>query len=240
MSNKEIHLRHKRQRKALRIVLSFVGALVLATAIAFAVAYKNVRNTVNAMYAPATMQNKGRNLNSILSQKQDLNVMLVGVDSHKSAQAVLLLNLDPKSNSTKATAVDSAKAVYNENGVASAAKAVSSKTNSPVDAYLTINVDGLEKSINRENGVVVNGKRMNGEQAVSYMKVQSESERDNHILTVLTALLKQSASVSTLFNNDFLNSLGDEVQTNLNASQLSKIATGYAHAAENVNTNRID
>ena len=70
--------------------------------------------------------------------------------------------------------------------------------------------------------------------------VQSESERDNHILTVLTALLKQSASVSTLFNNDFLNSLGDEVQTNLNASQLSKIATGYAHAAENVNTNRID
>lgn len=122
MSNKEIHLRHKRQRKALRIVLSFVGALVLATAIAFAVAYKNVRNTVNAMYAPATMQNKGRNLNSILSQKQDLNVMLVGVDSHKSAQAVLLLNLDPKSNTTKATAVDSAKAVYNENGVASAAR----------------------------------------------------------------------------------------------------------------------
>ena len=240
MSNKEIHLRHKRQRKALRIVLSFVGALVLATAIAFAVAYKNVRNTVNAMYAPATMQNKGRNLNSILSQKQALNVMLVGVDSHKSAQAVLLLNLDPKTNTTKATAVDSAKAVYNEKGVSSAAKAASSKTNSPVDAYLTINVDGLEKSINRENGVVVNGKRMNGEQAVSYMKVQSESERDNHILTVLTALLKQSASVSTLFNNDFLNSLGDEVQTNLNASQLSKIATGYAHAAENVNTNRID
>ena len=240
MSNKEFHLRHKRQRKALRIALSFVGALVLATAIAFAVAYKNVRNTVNAMYAPATMQNKGRNLNSILSQKQDLNVMLVGVDSHKSAQAVLLLNLDPKSNTTKATAVDSAKAVYNEKGVSSAAEAVSSKTNSPVDAYLTINVDGLEKSINRENGVVVNGKRMNGEQAVSYMKVQSESERDQHILTVLTALLKQSASVSTLFNNDFLNSLGDEVQTNLNASQLSKIATGYAHAAENVNTNRID
>ena len=240
MSNKEIHLRHKRQRKALRIVLSFVGALVLATAIAFAVAYKNVRNTVNAMYAPATMQNKGRNLNSILSQKQALNVMLVGVDSHKSAQAVLLLNLDPKSNTTKATAVDSAKAVYNEKGVSSAAKAVSSKTNSPVDVYLTINVDGLEKSINRENGVTVNGTKMNGEQAVSYMKVQSESERDNHILTVLTALLKQSASVSTLFNNDFLNSLGDEVQTNLNASQLSKIATGYAHAAENVNTNRID
>ena len=83
MSNKEIHLRHKRQRKALRIVLSFVGALVLATAIAFAVAYKNVRNTVNAMYAPATMQNKGRNLNSILSQKQALNVMLVGVDTRK-------------------------------------------------------------------------------------------------------------------------------------------------------------
>ena len=240
MSNKEIHLRHKRQRKALRIVLSFVGALVLATAIAFAVAYKNVRNTVNAMYAPATMQNKGRNLNSILSQKQDLNVMLVGVNSHKSAQAVLLLNLDPKSNTTKAAAVDSAMAVYDERGVSSAAMVVSSWTGSPVDAYLTINVDGLEKSINRENGVVVNGKRMNGEQAVSYMKVQSESERDNHILTVLTALLKQSASVSTLFNNDFLNSLGDEVQTNLNASQLSKIATGYAHAAENVNTNRID
>lgn len=105
---------------------------------------------------------------------------------------------------------------------------------------MTINVDALEKSINKEHGVTVNGTKMNGEQAVSFMKVQSESERDNHILTVLTALLKQSASVSTLFNNDFLNSLGDEVQTNLNASQLSKIATGYAHAAENVNTNRID
>lgn len=240
MSNKEIHLRHKRQRKALRIVLSFVGALVLATAIAFAVAYKNVRNTVNAMYAPATMQNKGRNLNSILSQKQALNVMLVGVDSHKSAQAVLLLNMDPKSNTTKVTAVNSAKAVYNENGVASAAKAVSSKTNSPVDAYMSINVDGLKKSIDKIGSVTVNGTKMNGEQAVSYMKVESESERNSHILDVLKALLKDSASVSTLFNNDFLDSLGNEMQTSLNAGQLSKIATGYAHAAENVNTNQID
>ncbi|MGN1272618.1 MAG: LCP family protein [Lactobacillus sp.] len=240
MSNKEIHLRHKRQRKVVRVVLSFIGGLALATLLAFAIAYKNVRNTVNAMYAPATMQNKGRNLNSILAQKKALNVMLVGVDSHKSAQAVLLLNLDPKTNTTKATAVDSAKAVYNQKGVSSAAKAVSAKTNSAVDAYLTINVDGLEKSINREHGVTVNGTKMNGEQAVSYMKVQSESERDEHILTVLTALLKESTSVSTLFNNAFLNSLGDEVQTNLTSSQLTKIATGYAHAAANVNTNRID
>ncbi|WP_304228056.1 LCP family glycopolymer transferase [Lactobacillus kitasatonis] len=240
MSNKEIHLRHKRQRKALRIVLSFVGALVLATAIAFAVAYKNVRNTVNAMYAPATMQNKGRNLDSILAQKQAINVMLVGVDSKKSAQTVILMNMDPKTNTTKATAVNSAKAVYDQSGVASAAKAVSSKTNSPVDAYMSINVDGLKKSIDKIGGITVNGTKMNGEQAVSYMKVQSESERNSHILDVLKALLKDSASVSTLFNNDFLDSLGNEMQTSLNAGQLSKIATGYAHAAENVNTNQID
>jgi len=120
--------------------------------------------------------------------------------------------------------------------------------NIPVDFYAIINMGGMEKVIDQANGVDVTptlsftyegitftkGKKThtNGKKALAYSRMRYDDPdgdygRQTRQRAVLTALVHKSSSVSTLLNQDFINSLSNQTQTDLTFDDLTSIAKDY-------------
>ncbi|WP_225422993.1 LCP family glycopolymer transferase [Companilactobacillus jidongensis] len=139
-------------------------------------------------------------------------------------------------------------------------KTVQSMLNVPIDFYMLLNVGGLNKVINEVGGIDVTPTlsfsfggynftkgvktHMNGAKALAYAgmnndKLDGDYGRQNRQRDVLTAIVKQSGSISTLLNQDFINSLTDQVLTDLTFDNLKTIGTDYRDATKNVNEDHL-
>ena len=129
--------------------------------------------------------------------------------------------------------------------------------NVPVDFYATVNMGGMGQAINDANGVDVtpnatfsNGgysfvkgqsTHMNGAKATAYlaMKDGNDVARAQRQRDVLTSLVKSSASISTLFNQNLVNSLSNEVQTDLTFDNMTTLAKNYNTVGQNTSDDSI-
>lgn len=130
--------------------------------------------------------------------------------------------------------------------------------NIPVDFYATINMGGMGQAINDANGVDVTpnasfsyagysftkgvSTHMNGNKATAYlaMKDGNDEARQERQRDVLSALVHKSASISTLFNQNLVNSLSDEVQTDLTFNNMTKLAKNYNSVGKNTSDDSIE
>lgn len=139
-------------------------------------------------------------------------------------------------------------------------KTVQSLLNVPIDFYVLLNVGGLNKVINEVGGIDVTPTltfsfggysftkgvktHMNGAKALAYAGMNSNNldgdyGRQNRQRDVLTAIAKQSGSISTLLNQDFINSLTDQVLTDLTFDNLKTIGTDYRDATKDVSEDHL-
>lgn len=229
----------KSRKRTLRRSLSIAAGVVAAGALlAVGTGYKNLRNAANNMYAyAANNANEGRNLNNLLKQKKAINVMLVGLGHNsEDADAVMMMTINPQTNSSKIVSVPKEKVAddYAKKGVSGLMTALHKTYKVPVDAYITINVNGLSRAIDKIGGIEVNGQHMNGDQAVKFIAGnQNGKDYSKTVLPVMKGILSKAGSFKTIFNNDFLNELSGDIQTDMNFGQLTKFGTNYGSAAQN-------
>ncbi|GEO64390.1 LCP family protein [Companilactobacillus nantensis] len=138
-------------------------------------------------------------------------------------------------------------------------KTVQDLLNVPVDFYVLLNVSGLNKVVNEVGGIDVTPKwtfnyqgysftkgvktHMNGSQALAYAGMSGkfgDYSRQIRQRQVVTGIVVQSGSISTLLNQDFINSLTNQVLTDLTFDNLKTIGTDYRAATKNVNQDHLD
>lgn len=146
---------------------------------------------------------------------------------------------------------------YTLGGVSETIKTLDKYYSVPVDGYLLVNFGGLIKAINQVGGIdvkspltfnnmgysFVQGKtyHMDGKETFAFVDMRhddpkSDYGRQDRQRLVVQALLKKSVSPTTLLNSKFLNSMSDEMQTDLTMNQMYKIAMDYRKATNNVDS----
>lgn len=144
---------------------------------------------------------------------------------------------------------------YTLGGVGETIKTLDKYYSVPIDGYIMINMGGLKKAIDQVGGVDVtspltfdvNGYHfekgrtyhMNGKKALAFAQLRHGDPRQDYgrqdrDRRIIMALLKKSISPTTLLNTKFLNSISNEMQTDLTMNQMYKIGMDYRKATDNV------
>ncbi|KRL13143.1 hypothetical protein FD38_GL001268 [Levilactobacillus zymae DSM 19395] len=127
--------------------------------------------------------------------------------------------------------------------------------NIPIDFYALVNLKGLIKVVDKVGGVDVTPTlsfsnlgytftkgvktHMNGKKALAYVDMrykdpQGDYGRQTRQRNVLMAIVRKTGSVSALLNQDFINSLAEQTQTDLTFDDLTAIAKDYRKATGNI------
>ncbi|GEK29256.1 LCP family glycopolymer transferase [Furfurilactobacillus siliginis] len=127
--------------------------------------------------------------------------------------------------------------------------------NVPIDFYALLNMSGLEQVINKVGGVDIvppltftyenqhftKGKEIhvNGEQALKFTRMRYQDPESDYGRTlrqriVISALLKKSANLSSLLNEDFLNSIASQSRTDFTFGDMITLANQYRPATKHV------
>ena len=123
--------------------------------------------------------------------------------------------------------------------------------NIPIDFYAQINLGGLKKVVNQVGGIEITpsqdfqwlnhsftkGKstHMDGDTALAYAGMRYSDPKGDYgrqarQREVLTAIVKKSSSISSLLNQPFIDSLSDQIQTDLTFDDLKSLAKNYRGA----------
>lgn len=146
-------------------------------------------------------------------------------------------------------------AAYTYGGVKETIKTVNKYFQVPIDGYLLVNMGGLEKSIDQIGGVDVTSPltfdyegyhftkgttyHMNGKKALAFSRMRYDDPegdygRQKRQRLIIMALLKETASYKAVLNQDFLNSIANEAQTDFSLKDMTKLALNYRDAAKTV------
>lgn len=127
--------------------------------------------------------------------------------------------------------------------------------NIPVDFYILIDFGGFKKIVDKVGGIDITPSQsfewmdfnftkgekthMNGDKALAYAGMRYSDPRGDYgrqsrQREVLMAIIKKSGSVSMLLNQDFLDSLAKQTQTDLTFDDLTAIAKDYRSVKKHV------
>lgn len=144
---------------------------------------------------------------------------------------------------------------YTLGGVSETIKTLDKYYSVPIDGYVMINMGGLKKAIDQVGGIDVTSPltfdnmgyhfekgqtyHMDGKKALAFAQLRHGDPRQDYgrqdrDRRIIMALLKKSVSPATVLNSKFLNSISDEMQTDLTMSQMYKIGMDYRKATNNL------
>lgn len=184
------------------------------------------------------------------------SMMVITLNAKEGKTTVTSIPRDTAVNIPGYKSVSPAKinAAYSYGQTNTAIRTVQKLLNIPIDFYALINMGGMEKVIDQVNGVDVTpnlsfkygkysfekGKttHMDGKKALAYSRMRYDDPngdygRQTRQREVLTALVHKSSSVSTLLNQNFINSLSDQTQTDLTFDDLTILAKNYNSVRKN-------
>lgn len=137
-------------------------------------------------------------------------------------------------------------------------KTVQDMLNVPIDFYVLLNVGGLNKVVDEVGGIDVTPKwtfnyegqsftkgvktHMSGDEAIAYAGYSGkfgDHSRQIRQRQVVTGIVDQSGSISTLLNQKFIDSLSNQVLTDLTFDNLKTIGSDYRGATSNVNQDQL-
>ncbi|WP_125606447.1 LCP family glycopolymer transferase [Lapidilactobacillus bayanensis] len=152
-------------------------------------------------------------------------------------------------------------AAYDIGGAKMALNSVSKLVNVPLTNYVSVNMGGLEKIVKAVGGVDVTptltfsyggynftkGKaiHLNGKAALAYSRMRHEDPqgdygRQTRQRQIIEAIIKSAVSTGTLANfQTFLDSISDNVTTNLTFSQMVAIFKDYRGAAKQIKSDHL-
>ncbi|MCS4486045.1 LCP family glycopolymer transferase [Staphylococcus americanisciuri] len=221
-----------------------------------------------------------------LSKGEPFTIALFGVDSNEErasagggerSDTIMLLSINPDKKTTEMVSIprdtqteivghdtiEKINHAYAYGGADMAVKTLENLVNVPVDHYATINMDGLQDTIDTVGGIDVvsnatftaeghqftQGEKthLDGETAMAFIRSRKEDGaggdfgRQERQQLVLQGLANKLTSVSSLANfNGLMNQLSDNVQTDLSLSELNQIRSNYSDANDNVNRHQLE
>ena len=149
---------------------------------------------------------------------------------------------------------------YAYGGSATAVKTVQKYLNVPIDFYATINMGGLEGLINAVGGVdikpllsfsfagynFVKDKKthMDGTEALQYCRMRDQDPlgdygRQNRQRQVIMALAFKGVQLTSLLNDDFLNSLSKQLRTDLSFNNMVSLNMKYRVATHHMKSTHL-
>ena len=184
-------------------------------------------------------------------------IMMMAINPEKDSTTIVSIPRDsnaifPNFPQYGVTKINSA---YTLGGVSETIKTLDKYYSVPIDGYIMINMGGLKKAIDQVGGIEVTSPltfdnmgyhfvkgqtyHMNGKKALAFAQLRHGDPRQDYgrqdrDRRIIMALLKKSVSPTTLLNTDFLNSISDEMQTDLTMNQMYKIGMDYRKATANV------
>lgn len=178
--------------------------------------------------------NPKKNTTNIISIPRDSNAIFPGFENY---------------------GVTKMNSAYTLGGASETIKTLDKYYSVPIDGYMLINMGGLTKAIDQVGGIEVvspltfnnmgyhfdEGKKyfLNGKKALAFAQLRHGDPRQDYgrqdrDRRVIQGLLKKSVSPQTLLNKKFLDSISNEMQTDLTMNQMYKIGMDYRKATNNV------
>lgn len=181
MNSRTEKRRTKKKRKWLYWIGGFILLIIILAAAYFFHVYNKLDNTVDTMHDPLSRDDEAdrqKDLESIFKNKESINVLLLGVDEREGdkgrSDTIILLSLNPRTNSTKMLSVprdtyvdipghgmdkiNHAYAFGDEDDNSDVELAIGTFEGAfdlPVHFYASINMDGFEDGIDALDGVTV-------------------------------------------------------------------------------------
>ncbi|MRH43478.1 transcriptional regulator LytR [Aquibacillus halophilus] len=130
-----------------------------------------------------------------------------------------------------------------------------------IDYYVRVNMEGLQQLVDTVGGVTVNNNlafkngsfqfeegelELNGREALAYVRMrkedpQGDAGRNERQRQVIESVIDKGASLGVVNKiGDIMDVLGDNVSTNMDFSDMRRLATDYSSARKNNKTYQID
>ncbi len=201
-----------------------------------------------------------------LTETKPFNLLVLGVDERQNdvgrSDAIMMLSVNPDKHSilmfniprdTRTDivghgTVDKINHAYAFGGVNMSVNTVEQFLGVPVDYYVKVNMEGLERIIDILGGVTVDNPfefyfegttyakgpiEMNGHEALMYSRMRYDDPkgdigRNDRQQLVLSALIEKGKSISNLTKvNSLLDAVKDNVKTNLTKDDMMDLVTKY-------------
>ncbi|WP_172256913.1 LCP family protein [Saccharibacillus deserti] len=219
-----------------------------------------------------------RELPADLSDKKPFNLLVLGVDERENdvgrSDAIMVLAVNPAKRSvlmfniprdTRTEIVgrgttDKINHAYAFGGVNMSVPTIENFLDVPIDYYVKVNMEGLERIIDILGGVTVNNPfefdfegtvyakgpiEMNGHEALMYSRMRYDDPkgdigRNDRQQLVLSALIEKGKNISNLAKvNSVLGAVKDNVKTNLTKDDMMDIVTKYRTEIDKVDKDEV-
>ncbi len=255
-----------------------IGILIIAGGGYAYYLYHSVKSTADKIYEPVSAAS-GK-ASQPLSEKgaKPISLLLMGVDERPNdrgrSDTLIYMTLNPKTNTmqmisiprdTRTTisgrgTVDKINAAYAYGGTSMAVNTVENFTNTNIDYYLKINMQGLSDLVDAVGGVTVHNDidwvdegfykkgfhytkgdiHLNGAEALGYVRMRHKDPRgdfgrNERQRDVIMAVVNKSASVSSVSHySDILNAIQKNFKTNMSFEDMKYVASNYRDTRKNV------
>lgn len=234
--------------------------------------------SLTASVGSAGAQRAAQELPADLSETKPFNLLVLGVDERENdvgrSDAIMMLAVNPQKRSVlmfniprdtrteivgRGTA-DKINHAYAFGGVNMSVDTVEQFLDVPVDYYVKVNMEGLERIIDILGGVTVDNPfefdfegtdykkgpiDMNGHEALMYSRMRYDDPkgdigRNDRQQLVLSALIEKGKSISNLTKvNSLLEAVKDNVKTNLTKDDMMDIVTKYRTEIDSVDKDEV-
>ncbi|MEJ8307236.1 LCP family protein [Saccharibacillus sacchari] len=234
--------------------------------------------SVTASVGNAGAQRAAQELPADLSQTKPFNLLVLGVDERENdvgrSDAIMMLAVNPQKRSVlmfniprdtrteivgRGT-VDKINHAYAFGGVNMSVNTVEQFLDVPVDYYVKVNMEGLERIIDILGGVTVDNPfefdfegtdykkgpiDMNGHEALMYSRMRYDDPkgdigRNDRQQLVLSALIEKGKNISNLTKvNSLLEAVKDNVKTNLTKDDMMDIVSKYRTEIDSVDKDEV-
>lgn len=282
------YTRSKKQKSpVIKWMIRIVAVLLILAILAIGYLAYKLFAVGGAIHNPLNRDHSELRSGSVdLSKGDPFTIALFGVDSNaerasngggERSDTIMLLSINPQKKTTEMVSIprdtqaeivgqgttEKINHAYAYGGPDMAVKTLEKLMDVPVDHYATVDMDGLQDTIDTVGGinVVSNAtfsaqgyqfqkgvkEHLDGEAAMAFIRSRKEDGaggdfgRQERQQLVLQGLANKLTSVSSLTNlNGIMNQLGDNVQTDLSLSELNQVRSNYSDANDNVNCYQLE
>nr|WP_232796313.1 LCP family protein [Staphylococcus canis] len=277
----------KRKNPVIRVLLWVVGILFLFVLIAIAYLAFKLFAVGGAIHNPLNREHSELRSGQVdLNKGEPFSIALFGVDSNaerlsqgggERSDTIMLLSVNPKTKTTEIISIprdtqaeivghgttEKINHAYAYGGPEMAVKSLERLMDVPVDHYATVNMDGLQQTIDTVGGIdvvsnatftaqgnqFIQGQQthLDGEQAMAFIRSRKEDGaggdfgRQERQQIVLQGLANKLTSASSITNfNALMDQLGENVKTDLSIGELNTVRSKYSNANEHVNRHTLE
>lgn len=253
----------KQVKHWLKSFIVIVISLVVVGSVTYAAQlYYDVYSASKNIYHPKAANNLRHTTRSTIKQQRPISILLLGINnsrkvSHSSVPSLTLATLNPQTKTMTLTSLSEKIAsssqkqkvllgqAYNQKNINLVINLVQNYLKVPVDYYFALNLPGLGRLVDSVGGIKMNYLSLAGQQApqkttfdgqkvIRYVAIGAtvRQQRQDQVVQALTRKIYQPQTLTNY--SELLNSLEDNVQTNITFADLKNLTLHYRGVTQHI------